>query len=101
MISQKEKTSMKNFYDSGVTALLFHMLLNFLHAFFSTQHFNKHLQAKIGKNQAKVKQHPEAELSIFENYSFSSSSLSTKNNRNHSKKCTKNKCVCFNGVMTL
>ena len=31
----------------------------------------------------KAKQHPEVELSLFENYSLSSSTLSTKNNRRH------------------
>ena len=31
---------------------------------------------KLTKNQAKTKQHPEAELLIFENYSLSSSMLS-------------------------
>ena len=49
---------------------------------------------KLGKNQAKAKQHPEAELSLFENYSLSSSMLSSKNRRKYSKKSTKNKYVC-------
>ena len=39
-----------------------------------------------------------AELLLFENYSPSSSTLSYQNNR-YSKKCTKNKCVCFNDNM--
>ena len=38
------------------------------------------------KNQANAKQHPEAELLLFENYLHSSSSLSSKNNRRYSKK---------------
>ena len=37
------------------------------------------------------------ELSLFENYLLSS----TKNNKKYSKKCTKNKSVCFNDVMWL
>ena len=41
----------------------------------------------------------ESELLLFENYLFSSSMLSTKNNRRHSTKCTKNKCVYFNDIM--
>ena len=55
-----------------------------LHAFFYQQR-----QAGIGKKkQAKPKQHPEAELLLFQNYSLSSFTLSSKNNR-YSKKCTK------------
>ena len=41
------------------------------------------------KNQAYAKQHPEAELWLFENYSHSSSTLSSKNNRTYSKKYVK------------
>ena len=47
----------------------------------------------LARNQAKAKQHPEAELSLFENYSLSSFTLSSKNNRRCSKKCTKEKSV--------
>ena len=48
--------------------------------------FYKQRQAEIGKkNQAKAKQHSEAEHLLFENYSFPSS----KNNSRYSKKCTK------------
>ena len=54
---------------------------------------------KLAKNQAKAKQHPEAELLLFENYSLSFSTLSSKNNKLFSKNCTKNKCVCFNEVI--
>ena len=50
------------------------------------------------KNQAKAKQHPEAEHLLFENYSFFSSTLSSKNNGGYSKKRTKNKYVCLNEV---
>ena len=53
----------------------------------------------MAKNQAKAKQRPEAELLLFEDYSNSSSSLSTKNNRRHYKKWAKNKWVCFNPFM--
>ena len=41
---------------------------------------------KLSKNQANAKQHFEAELFKFENYSHSSSTLSTKNNITYSKK---------------
>ena len=55
-----------------------------VHAFFYKQHFYKQRQPEIckktTKKQANVKQHPEAELLLFENYSHSSSTLSFKNN---------------------
>ena len=53
---------------------------------------------KMAKNQPNVRQHSEAELLLFENYSLSSSKISSKNRR-YSKKYTKNKCVCFNEVI--
>ena len=58
---------------------------------------------KLAKNQAKTKQHPEAELLLFENfenYLLSSSTLSFKNNK-RSKKCTKSKYICLNEVVWL
>ena len=54
--------------------------------FFYKQHFYNQHQWKLAKNQAKAKQHPEAELLLFENYSLSSSTLSFKNKRRYSKK---------------
>ena len=56
---------------------------------------------KLDKNQAKAKQHPEAELLLFENYSLSSSTLSSKNRRKYSKKSTKNKYVYWNEILWL
>ena len=51
-----------------------------------------------------AKQHPEAELLLFENYLLSSSTLRSKNNRAYSKKCAK-KQVClfvyFNAIIWL
>ena len=55
---------------------------------------------KVAENQAKSKQNPEAELLLFENYSLSSSTLSSKNYRGYSKKCTKMH-VCLNEVIWL
>ena len=59
-----------------------------LYAFFNKQH-----QAEIGKEkkkkEAKAKKHPEADFLLFENYSLSSSMLSSKNNSTYYKKCTK------------
>ena len=40
-------------------------------------------------------------LSLSENYSLYSSMLSSKNTRRYSRKCTKNKCDCFNDIIWL
>ena len=58
-----------------------------LHAFYK-QHFYKQHQAEISKNSVKTektKQHPQVELSLFENYSLSSSMLWSKNKRAYYK----------------
>ena len=44
---------------------------------------------QLAKNQAKAKQHPEDELLLFENYSLTSSMISSKTNLRYSKKCAK------------
>ena len=67
-----------------------------VHAFFVSNTFISNARLKLAKNQVKAKQHPETELLLFENKSHSSSKLSSKNN---SKKCKKNKCICFNEVI--
>ena len=43
--------------------------------------FISNVKLKLVKNQANAKQHPEAKLLLFENYSHSSSTISSKNNR--------------------
>ena len=48
--------------------------------FFICNTFTSNTRLKLVKNQAKAKQHPEAKLLLFENYSLSSSMLSSKNN---------------------
>ena len=53
---------------------------NEVHAFFYEQHFYKQRQVDISKNQAKAKQHPQAEFVLLGNYSLSSSTLLSKNN---------------------
>ena len=55
----------------------------------STRFFISNARVKVGKNQADVKQHPEADLLLFENYSRSSFTLPSKNNRTYSKKISK------------
>ena len=66
-----------------------------------TLFFISNARLKFAKNQAKAKEHPQAELLLFDNYSLSPSRLSSKNNRRYSEKYTKNKCVCFNDVIWL
>ena len=51
--------------------------------------FYKQRQAEISRKSSKTKQHPEAELLLFENYSLSSSTLSFKNNRGYLKSVEK------------
>ena len=63
--------------------------------FFISNTFISNARLKLTKNQAKAKQHPEAELLLFENYLLSSSSLSFKNNKRYSKKCTKKQVRLF------
>ena len=48
--------------------------------------FISNSRLKLAKNQANDKQHPEANLFLFENHAHSSSTLSSKNNWTYSKK---------------
>ena len=59
-----------------------------LHAFFISN-----FTVRLAKNQAKAKRHSEVELLLFENYSFSSSMLSSKTNMRYSKRFAKSKGV--------
>ena len=54
--------------------------------FFVSNTFISNARLKLAKNQANAKQHPEAELLLFEDDSHSSAPLSLKSNRTHSKK---------------
>ena len=73
-----------------------------VHAFFYISNtFISNARFKLAKNEAKAKQHPEAELSLSENVALSLSTFSSKNNSRYSKKCNKSKCVCFNEVIWL
>ena len=47
----------------------------------NTLFFVNNTSLKLVKNQAKAKQHPQAEVLLFENYSLSSSILSSKNSK--------------------
>ena len=54
--------------------------------FYYKQQFYKQRQAEIEKKKkTKGKQYPEAEHFLFENYSYSSPTLSSKSNRTYSK----------------
>ena len=57
--------------------------------FFISNTFINNAKLKLAKQQAKAKQHLEAEPLLFENYSLLSSKLSSKNSRRYSKKYTK------------
>ena len=63
--------------------------------------FISNVRLKLAKNEANAKQHPEAELLLFENYSHCSSTLSSKSNRTYSKSNQKNKCVSIHEIMCL
>ena len=52
---------------------------------------------KLAKNQANAKQHSGTEILLFESYSHSSFTLSSKNIRTCSKNKQKNKYVLFMG----
>ena len=56
-----------------------------LHAFFISSTFISNVRLKLAKNQGNAKQQPEAELLLFEFFSHSSFTLSSKNNRRYSK----------------
>ena len=51
--------------------------------------FISNVRLKLTKNEAKAKQHPEAELLLFENYSLFLSTFSSKINRRYLKKYQK------------
>ena len=66
---------------------------------FYKQQFTSNTGLKLAEDQAKAEQHHVAKLLLFENCSPSSSTLPSKNNRTFSKRCSKNKCVCFKEII--
>ena len=54
--------------------------------FFISNTFISTVRLKLAKNQVNAKQRSEAEPLLFENYSNSPSTLSSKNNREYSEK---------------
>ena len=63
--------------------------------FFTSNTFISNARLKLVKNQGKAKEHPEAELLLLENYSLTSSLLSSKNDRRYSKKNYKKEVSLF------
>ena len=63
--------------------------------------FISNARLKLGKNQANAKQHPETELFLFENYSYSSSRHHPKIIGHILKNKQKNNYVCFHEVIRL
>ena len=53
---------------------------------FFKETFISKARLKLAKSQTNAKQHPEAELLLFENYLHSLSTLSSKSNGTYSKK---------------
>ena len=51
-----------------------------IHAFFISNTFITNASLKLAKTQANAKQHLQAEVLVFENYSHSPSTLLSKNN---------------------
>ena len=64
--------------------------------FFITNPLISYSRLKFAKPQAKAKQHLQVGLVLLESYGLSSFTFSFKNNRRYSKKCVKNRCLCFN-----
>ena len=60
-----------------------------IQAFLIRSTFISNAWLKLTKNQAKAKEHAKAKLLPFENYSLSSSTLSSKYTSKYSKKYTK------------
>ena len=69
--------------------------------FYISNTFISNARLKLAKNQAKAKQHPNAEILLFENYLLSAPTLSFKNNRRYSKKVQKTKYACLNKAISL
>ena len=73
-----------------------------LNTFFISNIFLSNAKLQLVKNPAKAKQHPEAEILLFENYSFPTPTLSSKNNRRFSKNVQKRQVSLFKrGYMIL
>ena len=73
------------FFDFASTLNQFMVWKNYTLLFKSSTDISN-ARLKLAKNHANAKENPEAELLLFENYSHSSSTLSSNNNRTYSEK---------------
>ena len=92
---------MERWITNDVNYIFASNLVEFLNDFISnrnTRFFIRNARLNLAKNQAKAKQHTEAELLLNENYLPSSSTLSSRSNSRYSKKCTKSNHICLNEV---
>ena len=85
-----------SFYETNIQNIVLAKICNL-----QCKIFISDARLKFPKNQTNAKQHPQAELLLFENYSHSSSTLSFKNNRTYSKKKKENKCFCIHEIIRL
>ena len=69
-----------------------------LYACFISNSFTSNNMLKLTKTQSKAKQHPEVKFLLFANCLLSSFTLSSKNDRACSKKCAKDRSICFNDI---
>ena len=60
--------------------MIYIIYIIYMHAYFISNISVSNARLKLAKNSAKAKQHPEAEFSLFENYSLFSFTLSSKQN---------------------
>ena len=59
------------------------------------------MRLKLTENQANAKQYAEAELLLFENYSYASSTLPSKNNGTYPKKLAKEQVFLYSWDYTI
>ena len=83
----------------GAQDAQFSRLVTRIHAYFTSNTFISNARLKLGKNQAKAKQHAEAEHLLLENYVLSSSTLSSQDNKKYFSKCAKDKYIYLNEVI--
>ena len=78
-----------------------HISLWYTLFFFISNTFISNARLKLAKNQANAKQHPAAELLLFQNFSHFSSTLSSRHNGHILKNRQKNKYACIHQMTQL
>ena len=74
---------------------------DFTRFFYISNTFVSNARLKLAKDQADAKHHLKVELWLSENYSYSSSTLSSVNNTVYSKNKQKNKRTCIHVIIRL